>query len=63
MIIVTFVIAAVLLLVALFVKRHAITNREVIAFGLAAILIFLVLSGAINALHAPSFSIHLFGMR
>lgn len=58
----TFIIAVILLLGALYIKRRTITNREAIAFGLAAILIFLVLSGAVNAIHAPSLSIHLFGM-
>lgn len=63
MIIVTFVIAALLLLVALYRKRHTITIRDGVLLGLAAILIFLVMSGALNALHAPSLSIQLFGTR
>lgn len=58
-----FVIAALLLLTALYIKRRTITNRDAIAFGLVAIVVFLVLSGALNAIHVPALSIHLFGER
>ena len=56
---VIFTITAILLIAALYVKRHTITNRGAIALGLAAILIFLILSGAINAIPVPSISLHL----
>ena len=63
MIIVTFIIAAALLLYALYRKRHTITARDGLVLGIAAILFFLVMSGAVNALHAPTLSLQLFGTR
>ena len=53
-------IALVALLLALYVKRTTLRNGDLVVLVVGAVVLFLVLSGALNALHLPHFAIHLF---
>ncbi len=47
-------------LFVLYYKRTTISTRELLAYALVAAVIFLLLSGAFNALHLPNIALHLF---
>ena len=53
-------IALVSFLLALYVKRTTLRNGDLVALVVGAVVLFLVLSGALNALHLPHVAIHLF---
>jgi len=53
------IVAFVVLLLALYAKRATIRTPDIIAFALAAVLVFALLTGAFNALHLPHLAFHL----
>ena len=53
-------ITFLVLLYALYLKRETFRTGDLVAFAVGAVVLFLVLSGAFNALHLPHFAIHLF---
>ena len=53
-------IALVAFVFALYVKRETLRSSDLIALAIGATVLFLVLSGALNALHFPSFVLRLF---
>ena len=49
-----------LFVLTLYYKRATIRSKELAAYALIALVIFLFLSGAFNALHLPPIALHLF---
>ena len=54
------ILAVLAFLLALYYKRETICNSDLLAFALVAAVVFLLLTGALNALHLPNFALHLF---
>lgn len=54
------VVALVALLFALYLKRTTLRNSDLVALVVGAVVLFLVLSGAFNALHLPTIAVRLF---
>ncbi len=53
-------VALCLFLLTLYYKRATIRTNELAAYALVTLVIFLLLSGAFNALHLPNIALHLF---
>lgn len=53
------IVACLVLLYVLYRKRHTFTARDIVACVLAAVLVFLFVSGMIHALHVPDVTVHL----
>ena len=53
------IVACLVLLYVLYRKRHTFKTRDMLAGVLLAVLVFLVLSGALNLLHVPDVTMHL----
>jgi len=54
------IVAAIAFLLTLYYKRATIRTTDIIAFVLVAAVAFLLLTGALNALHLPNIALHLF---
>lgn len=53
-------IALVALVLALYLKRATIRRNDLVAFAIGAVVLFLLLLGALNVLHFPHVAVHLF---
>ncbi len=53
------IVAFVVLLLALYAKRNTIRTRDLFAFALMAVLVFVFMTGAFTALHVPHFAFHI----
>ncbi len=53
-------LALVAFLFALYLKRATIRRNDLFAFAIGAAVLFLLLTGAFNALHVPHVAVHLF---
>jgi len=52
-------IALVAFVLTLIAKRNTIRTSDIVAFVLASVLVYALLTGAFNALHLPHLSFHL----